>query len=96
MAVFAHTHDVHSVIGTFSDGRKLVYSYIPVESADVGLTQVTIMPLKHVISFIPTFLTNVAGVDTGVFAAGTNLNQVGITFGAGANGAIIGILSVGV
>ena len=96
MAAFTQTTDVHTVIGTFKNGRKLVYSSIPVESVGATITQVAILPLKRIISFIPTFTTNTANVNVAIFAAGTAANEVGITLTGGCNGAVIGILSVGV
>jgi len=96
MVAFTHTSDVHTVLGTFDDGKKLVSSYIPVEDGGATITQVTVMPLTRIISFIPTFKTSTANVNAAVFAAGTAANQIGITLAGGCQNAVIEILSVGV
>jgi len=96
MAAFVHTSDVHTVIGTLGNGRKIVSSYIPVESIGATITQVTILPLTRILSFAPTFKTHTALVVDAIFEEGTAANQVGITLAGGCNGAVIEILSVGV
>lgn len=94
--VFTYTQ-TDNIIGTIHGGLKVVSTTVTVTDADGAATQITVRPLTRIISFIPSFKTNVANIVTTVFAAGTNANQVSVDPPAGGiNTAVIEIVSFGV
>jgi hypothetical protein len=97
MADLLFTTKTHKVLGTLSNGVKIVASTFTTADTGDAATVFTITPLKRIIAFFPTFKTNVTNVPTTVFSAGTLPNQITIDPPAGnIDTAIVEIISFGV
>jgi hypothetical protein len=85
------------VVGTLTNGRKIVSTTVTVTDAGEEITQITVPSLKKIIAYVPSYKTSVATAVTSTIANGTLPNQFAITAGAGGiDGAVIEVISVGV
>jgi hypothetical protein len=96
MVVFAYSQ-TNTVIGTLTNGMKVVSSLVTVSDANFGTaTVLTIKPLQKVVKFIACAQLNGAPLGIMTWAAGANLlNTIEGTPVASANGDTFRIISFG-
>jgi hypothetical protein len=94
MAVFAYTQ-TDNIIGTLTNGMKLVSTTVTVTDANVDATTITVKPLERIIGFSVGTKKHVVGafMDWNIHA--TTPNAVQGNPAASANTAVIEILSFG-